>query len=146
MMSQARPPRATYMALTRGVKVEVTPRFLPEQSDPARARYAWAYTVRIENVGALALQLVSRRWIITDGRGLDCQWDPAKGPAQQVLLPNLPSAQAEAAYVSETSRPASCRSIAETSPCACLDLTCVPPVGSPLAERAIGSLHEMATA
>ena len=66
MMSQARPPRATYMALTRGVKVEVTPRFLPEQSDPARARYAWAYTVRIENVGALALQLVSRRWIITD--------------------------------------------------------------------------------
>lgn len=66
MMSQARPPRATYMALTRGVKVEVTPRFLPEQSDPARARYAWAYTVRIENVGPLALQLVSRRWIITD--------------------------------------------------------------------------------
>ena len=37
--------------------------------------------------------------IITDGHSLD--WDPAKGPAQQVLLPDLPSAQAEAAYVSD---------------------------------------------
>ena len=37
--------------------------------------------------------------IITDGRSLD--WDPAKGPAQQVLLPDLPSAQAETAYVSD---------------------------------------------
>ena len=35
--------------------------------------------------------------IITDGRSLD--WDPAKGPAQQVLLPDLPLAQAEAVYV-----------------------------------------------
>ena len=37
--------------------------------------------------------------IITDGRSLRLDWDPAKGPAQQVLLPDLPSAQAEAAYV-----------------------------------------------
>lgn len=66
MTAPPRPTRATYLAVTRGVKVEVTPRFLPDQSDPSRARYAWAYTVRIENGGPLALQLVSRRWIITD--------------------------------------------------------------------------------
>ena len=37
--------------------------------------------------------------IVADGCLLD--WDPAKGPAPPILLPNLPAARAEAAYVSE---------------------------------------------
>jgi ApaG protein len=67
----AGPPRAatsdTYAAVTRGVRVAVTPRYLPEESAPEDARYFWAYSVRIENLGEETVQLVSRHWIITDG-------------------------------------------------------------------------------
>lgn len=42
-------------------------RFLPDQS--SKGRWAFAYTVRIENVGTVAAQLKSRHWIITDGNG-----------------------------------------------------------------------------
>jgi len=51
------------------VLVRVAPQFLPDQSDPDRSRYAWAYTVDIENRGAEAVTLVSRHWEITDGLG-----------------------------------------------------------------------------
>ncbi len=43
--------------------------YLPEQSEPDRGRWFWAYHVRIENEGAMAVQLLTRHWIITDGRG-----------------------------------------------------------------------------
>ncbi len=49
--------------------VSVRPRFLPEQSDPARDRYLFAYTVTVRNTGEIAAQLISRHWIITDGDG-----------------------------------------------------------------------------
>ena len=63
--------------------------------------------------------------IITDGCGLD--WDPAKGPTLQVLLQNLPSARAEAAYVFEAVLAGVTAGIMQ--PCACIDLTCVLPLG-----------------
>lgn len=47
--------------------VSVTPRFVPEQSDPSQQQYVFAYTVRITNSGAQPVQLISRHWIITDG-------------------------------------------------------------------------------
>jgi ApaG protein len=46
--------------------VTVSPRFLPEQSDPENGRYLFAYTIRILNSGQISAQLVSRHWIITD--------------------------------------------------------------------------------
>ena len=55
-----------YEAQTRGVLVRVEPIYLSEQSDPGASQYAWAYTVDIENHGAETVQLLSRRWIITD--------------------------------------------------------------------------------
>lgn len=58
-----------YRAETRGVVVRVAVSFLAEQSEPARGRWFWTYHIRIENQGAREVQLVSRRWIITDGRG-----------------------------------------------------------------------------
>jgi ApaG protein len=54
---------------TRGVTVRVSVTFLPEQSEPARGRWFWAYHVRVENGGHSAVQLVSREWTISDGRG-----------------------------------------------------------------------------
>jgi ApaG protein len=56
----------TYEAVTHGVRVRVKPVYLPEQSNPPASRYAWAYTVDIENLGEETVQLLSRRWIITD--------------------------------------------------------------------------------
>jgi ApaG protein len=58
-----------HAATTRGVTVRVSVSFLPEQSEPARGRWFWAYHIRIENDGPMAVQLLSRHWTITDGRG-----------------------------------------------------------------------------
>jgi ApaG protein len=42
---------------------------LPEQTDVAAGRHAYAYTVTIRNTGDVAGQLIARHWIITDARG-----------------------------------------------------------------------------
>jgi ApaG protein len=49
--------------------ITVSPRFLPEQSDPERRKYAFAYTITIRNTGAVSTQLIARHWIITDSEG-----------------------------------------------------------------------------
>jgi ApaG protein len=51
------------------IRVSAQPRFITEQSEPARDRYVFAYTITIENAGSVAAQLVSRHWIITDAMG-----------------------------------------------------------------------------
>jgi len=48
------------------ITVAVDSTYLAEQSDPARNQYVFAYTITITNTGAVAAQLVSRHWIITD--------------------------------------------------------------------------------
>lgn len=58
-----------HAAATRGVTVRVSVSYLPEQSEPERGRWFWAYHVRIENEGEAAVQLLTRHWVITDGRG-----------------------------------------------------------------------------
>lgn len=57
------------VAETRGVIVRVSVSYLPEQSEPARGRWFWAYHIRLENAGEVEVQLLTRHWIITDGRG-----------------------------------------------------------------------------
>ncbi|QJR02629.1 Co2+/Mg2+ efflux protein ApaG [Sphingobium yanoikuyae] len=57
-------------ATTRDIIVHVAVTFLPEQSEPDRGRWFWAYHIRIENQGEQPVQLLSRHWIITDGRGI----------------------------------------------------------------------------
>ena len=54
-------------ATTRGVTVRVSVSYMPEQSEPDRGRWFWAY--HIENEGVSAVQLLTRHWVITDGRG-----------------------------------------------------------------------------
>lgn len=58
-----------HSATTRDVTVRVSVSYLPEQSEPAKGRWFWAYHVRIENEGGQTVQLVSREWTILDGRG-----------------------------------------------------------------------------
>ena len=47
----------------------VATRYLPEQSDPARQTYAFAYTVTVRNTGDVAAQLIARHWAISDASG-----------------------------------------------------------------------------
>jgi len=50
------------------VAVSSQTQYVPEQSDEENSRFVFAYTITIRNEGSVAAQLVSRHWIITDGR------------------------------------------------------------------------------
>jgi ApaG protein len=78
----------TSEAITRGVKVEVVSRYVPEQSEPRTNRWFFAYDIRISNLGDEVVQLINRHWIITDAGG---RVEEVKGPGvvgnQPVLAP-----------------------------------------------------------
>jgi ApaG protein len=68
------------------ITVQVSQRYLPEQSAPLQNRYAFAYTVRITNVGNKAAQLQNRHWLITDANG---KTEEVRGPGVVGEQPNL---------------------------------------------------------
>lgn len=49
------------------ITVVVQATYVPEQSDPSRQAYFFAYTVRITNSGQHPAQVISRHWIIVNG-------------------------------------------------------------------------------
>lgn len=51
------------------IQVAVETAYIPEQSEPARQRFAFAYTITISNRGLTPARLLSRHWIITDAAG-----------------------------------------------------------------------------
>lgn len=51
------------------IDVSVVTRFLAEQSQPEQQRFAFAYTVTVQNNGQVPARLLSRHWVITDGDG-----------------------------------------------------------------------------
>ena len=55
--------------VTRGVRIIVTPSYLPEHSDPLERRFVFAYRIRIANESDRWVKLLSRRWIIVDSQG-----------------------------------------------------------------------------
>ena len=87
----------------------------------AQRPYWLATMQQIWLVSALSLRVS----IITDGCGLD--WDPVKGPAPPVFLPNLPSGRTEAAFVAEAVAAGVTAGIMQ--PCMRGDLICVLPLG-----------------
>jgi len=58
-----------YQAETHGVRVTASPRFMDSESTPDQGRYFWAYSIEIENRSPRRVQLLTRHWLITDGRG-----------------------------------------------------------------------------
>jgi ApaG protein len=58
-----------YKAVTRGISVTVTPRYMPEESSPQQGRFFFAYTVEIVNTSLERVQLRARHWTITDEHG-----------------------------------------------------------------------------
>jgi ApaG protein len=61
--------RHRYEETTRDIRIAIEPDFLEDQSEPEENRFLWSYRVVIENKSALAVQLLSRYWRITDARG-----------------------------------------------------------------------------
>jgi ApaG protein len=57
------------MSAPTDILIETQPRHLPEQSDPARGIYAFAYTITITNRGDVAAQLIARSWNVNDANG-----------------------------------------------------------------------------
>jgi ApaG protein len=58
-----------HAAITNGITVRVAVNFLPEQSRMDAGKWFWVYHIRIENDSDQAMQLLTRHWRITDGRG-----------------------------------------------------------------------------
>ena len=58
-----------YVQATGDIEVRVAAFYLEDQSEPDIGRYVWAYRVTIQNNGRQTVQLLSRTWRITDGRG-----------------------------------------------------------------------------
>ena len=69
MRRPVRNRQGVYEARTRDLVVRVRPEYRPDQSDPDERRWVWAYQVEVENHGAVTVQLLTRRWVITDGAG-----------------------------------------------------------------------------
>jgi len=59
-----------HAALTDGITVRVAVNFLPEQSRIEAGKWFWVYHIRIENDTDETVQLLTRYWRITDGRGM----------------------------------------------------------------------------
>ena len=73
-------------AVTKGVRVGVTSRYVAERSAPEEGEWFFAYTVRISNEGSDTVQLISRHWIITDAEG---RRQEVKGPGVVGEQPTL---------------------------------------------------------
>mgnify|MGYP001156001836 CR=1 FL=1 len=53
--------------LATNVAIDIRTDYLNEQSDPATHRFVFSYNVTITNHNRVPVQLLSRRWLITDG-------------------------------------------------------------------------------
>ncbi len=77
-----------YEAVTSGIRINVTPQYLDDQSSPEDSEFFWAYTIEITNETKKAVQLRSRVWHITDGQG---NTEEVRGPGvvgeQPVIVP-----------------------------------------------------------
>jgi ApaG protein len=75
-----------YEAVTRGIRVRVTPQYLEEESAPDERRYLWSYTIEISNQGEEVVQLRSRHWRITDADG---RTEEVRGPGVVGQTPTI---------------------------------------------------------
>jgi ApaG protein len=55
---------------TEGIRVRVAAQFVPQQSEPERNHFVYAYRVVLTNRGERAAKLLSRHWIIRDANNV----------------------------------------------------------------------------
>jgi ApaG protein len=76
-----------YEAVTRSIRVRVTPAYLQERSTPDDGYYFWAYTVDIVNESGDPVQLRARHWRIIDAGG---RAEEVHGPGVVGQTPLIP--------------------------------------------------------
>ena len=79
-----------YEAVTKDIRVRVTPEYLPDQSEPDDNYFFWAYRVEITNLGSETVQLKTRHWRITDANG---RTEEVRGPGVVGEQPVLEAGQ-----------------------------------------------------
>jgi ApaG protein len=73
-------------AVTEGIRVEVSPEFVPEQSSPAENKFVFAYKVVITNESTSKVKLLSRHWVIINADG---DREDVEGPGVVGYTPEL---------------------------------------------------------
>ncbi len=71
------------------INIDVVTKFLSEQSDPEAHRFVFSYEITITNQFSQPVQLLSRRWVVTDGNEhvQEIEGDGVVGE-QPVIQPN----------------------------------------------------------
>lgn len=59
----------TFEEVTEHIHIAVQSYFLSDQSDPGNSQFVWAYRIKISNQSHRPVKLLSRHWVITNGRG-----------------------------------------------------------------------------
>ncbi len=69
------------------IKVQVNTKYIEEQSQPEHQRYVFAYVITIKNLSSQSVQLLSRRWLITDANGKQISVEGEGVVGEQPLIP-----------------------------------------------------------
>src|SRR4030095_2214698 len=72
--------------ITDGIRVQVYPDYIPEQSTPDLNRFSFSYKVVITNEGTDRVKLLSRHWIIINSDG---DQEKTEGPGVVGYTPEL---------------------------------------------------------
>lgn len=75
------------MEATPCIKVQVHTKYISEQSQPTANRYVFAYIITIKNLSTQTVQLISRRWLITDANGKQMTVEGDGVVGQQPFIP-----------------------------------------------------------
>ncbi|MBH1990137.1 MAG: Co2+/Mg2+ efflux protein ApaG [Alphaproteobacteria bacterium] len=59
-----------YSKTTHGIKVTAKPEYLKKDSSPDEGKFLWLYTITIENFNTHSVQLLRRKWLVTDEQGM----------------------------------------------------------------------------
>lgn len=76
--------------ITDGIRIQVFPDYIPEQSNPELNRFTFSYKVIISNEGTVKAKLLSRHWIIINAEG---DLDKTEGPGVVGYTPEIDSGE-----------------------------------------------------
>ncbi|WP_116475665.1 Co2+/Mg2+ efflux protein ApaG [Zobellella maritima] len=69
------------------IQITTVPHYLAERSAPDEQHYVFAYTITVKNTGPQRVQLMGRRWVITDGNGKIMEVEGSGVVGEQPLIP-----------------------------------------------------------
>lgn len=69
------------------IQITTEPHYLADRSAPDEQHYVFAYTITIRNTGRCRVQLLGRRWVITDGNGKITEVEGSGVIGEQPLIP-----------------------------------------------------------